>query len=140
MVRRTAIIVSMVLALSATSWAARYKGERIDVNTGDPDGRWIIRTRQLAGQDVLRTIVRCKPAAKCRPFPVRLRLDLTPGADVYYWDGSFDVGGVPCGLSTYVYDDGFEGTYRCDDGQQGAISGRRVVPNPGNPGYPYVAH
>jgi hypothetical protein len=126
-----------LVALPGRSEAVRYAGERIDVFTGQQEGRWIIRTRRLAGQDVLRTVVRCRPGGRCRPFPRRLRIDMVPGAGEYDWSGPFDLNGVSCVLEAYVYDQGFEGTYDCADQTSfGSISGRAVQRNPNPNPYP----
>jgi len=135
MVRRGAIIAVALLLLAGSSEGARYKGERVEAISGETQGRWIIRTKRPAGQDVLRTVVRCRPGRRCRPFPGRLRFDMVPGADEYAWSGTFAVGGSPCTLDAYVYDQGFESTYQCQDGGFGSISGRRVETSTPNP-YP----
>jgi hypothetical protein len=125
-----------LVSLPGRSEAARYAGERINVISGQQEGRWIIKTRRLAGQDVLSTTVRCKPGARCRPWPRRLRIDMVPGAGEYDWNGSFDVNGVTCQLEAYVYDQGFEGTYDCAGQTFGSISGRVVQHTPPPNPYP----
>ena len=136
MARLITLALLALLFLAGLGEAARYKGERINVFTGQQEGRWIIRTRRLAGADVLRTIVRCKPGPRCAPFPRRLRIDMVPGVGEYDWNGSFDVGGVTCLLEAYVYDQGFEGTYDCADQTFGSISGRAVQNTPSPNPYP----
>jgi len=126
MVRPGAIVIVTVLLLAGSSEGARYKGERTDASSGEIRGRWIIRTTRPTGEDVLRTVVRCRPGRRCRPFPGRVRFDMAPGVGEYAWSGTFEVGGATCTLDAYVYDQGFESTYQCEDGGFGSISGRRV--------------
>jgi hypothetical protein len=120
-----AAVGAILLAATPDAGAARYKGERVDIYSGRTLGRWIITTRETAGGAVLATVVRCRPRGRCRPFPRRLRLELARESE-YAYTGAFRLGAVACTLDAYVYPDGFEGVYACDDQSQGSISGRRA--------------
>jgi hypothetical protein len=121
---RVAALGALALVVGSTDAdARRYRGERYDVFSGQVIGKWIIVTRELQGDAVLDTRVRCRPARRCRPFPRRLRLELVRTEEFTY-TGTFRVGAVACGLDAYVYPQGFEGTYACDDQTFGSISGR----------------
>jgi hypothetical protein len=113
---------ALVLA-AAGAEALRYRGERIDIYTGDVLGRWIIRTREVGGPDLLRTRVRCRPRNRCGAFR-RLNFDLTREAGTEFsYTGEFLVDGATCQIDATVYSLGFEGVYTCG-ATQGSISGR----------------
>ncbi len=104
--------------------AVRYRGERYDILSGAQIGRWVIRTKEQDGGALLKVLVRCKPRRTCRPFPRRLRLEMTNQGEPHLYGGTFPLGTTTCSLSAYVYPGGFEGSYSCDDGSFGSISGR----------------
>ena len=116
---------ALVLVLAAASAeATRYRGERVDIYSGQVEGRWIIRTRELGGPDLLRTRVRCRPGNQCGPFRRRLTFELTREAGTEFsYAGEFVLDGTTCQIDATVYSLGFEGVYTCG-ATQGSISGR----------------
>jgi|GEM_PF-6003043 len=121
------LAVAGLLALGPGAGAAntvRYKGARYDIFSGAEIGRWAIRTTAHDGGALLKVLVRCKPRRTCRPFPSRLRVDMTRQGEPNLYEGTFALGTARCSLNAYVYPGGFEGSYYCGGGSFGSISGR----------------
>ena len=122
--RRTIVLVCLaVLAAVLPALAAKYRGPRY-LLTGQGAGTWIIKTRAARADGTLPTKIKCKPKRVCGPFGRKLLLDLQPGGSTYLYTATFSLNTAPCTLEAYVYDQGFEGTYNCTDGDAGSISGR----------------
>ena len=107
----------------STVEAGRYRGPRY-LLSGQGAGTWIIKTRAARADGTVRAKIKCRPKRVCGPFARKLLLDLVPGDATYTYTASFSLDTAPCTLEAYVYEDGFEGTYSCSDGDAGTIAGR----------------
>lgn len=116
--------IVLALTLVAPAGAAKYRGPRTDIFSGQGAGTWIIKTRAPRADGTLPTKIKCKPRRVCGPFGRKLALDLVPGGSTYSYAATFTLGDASCTLEASVYAGGFEGTYDCSDGGAGSISGR----------------
>jgi hypothetical protein len=123
MKRVTVLVLLALIAGVVPAPAAKYRGPRY-LLTGQGAGTWIIKTRTPRSDGTLPTQIKCKPRRACGPFARKLLLDLQPGGSTYLYTATFSLNTAPCTLEAYVYQQGFEGTYSCTDGDAGSISGR----------------
>jgi len=103
-----------------------YRGDWVDpANPEGKPGDVVIKVKKKKkdGQKILIVRAECSPKKRCRVFR-ELKFKMYPAGE--YWTGEFQNRfGSSCSIMAYVYKQGYQGSFNCEDGEYGALGGMR---------------